>query len=336
MKVAVYLPDTTPYSMKHCAWNIMTILQNEKGVQFSVFKSLDELPVKDADIYWDPRCGGGVAPALAFRKTKKPLVLTVHGMAMFTLPLDTFYFTLQQKIYGQIKRWKERLKWILMESHITHVMTVSEYTKSELVSSVGFPAKKVTAIWNGIDHEKFRPAAEKMNKEPYFLTIISYQKKKNFERLLEAYKQLDEHTRPRLVAIVKPYEQKEQIKGLEIISTSLSEAEIVEYYQNALGLVFVSLHEGFGLPIAEAMACGIPVITSNGTSCKEIAGDAAILVNAESVEEIRAAIQQLFLDDSLRRKLSENGTERAKLFAWENTAAQFHKILRNSCAENGV
>ena len=63
MKVAVYLPDTTPYSMKHCAWNIMSVLQEKHHITFTTFTSLNELPLSDIDIYWDPRCGGGIAPA---------------------------------------------------------------------------------------------------------------------------------------------------------------------------------------------------------------------------------------------------------------------------------
>ena len=330
MKVAVYLPENTPYSMKHCAWNIMRILQEKYNIEFVTFKTLQELPVEHTDIYWDPRCGGGIAPPLVFRKTKKPLVLTVHGMAMFTLPLDTFYFSARQQVSGQLKRWKERLKWRLMQAHITHVMTVSNYTKSELVNSVGFPADKITAVWNGVDHDKFKPAEKKNNVAPYFFTVISYQKKKNFERLLEAYQQLDEQTRPRLVAIVKPYELKEPIKGVEIINTNISEEQLVDFYQQALGLVFVSLHEGFGLPIAEAMACGIPVITSDATSCKEIAGDAAILVNPESVSDIKEAMEKLSSNASLRQDLMEKGLERAAKFNWEFSAEQFYKILKKS------
>lgn len=330
MKVAVYLPENTPYSMKHCAWNIMRILQEKYNIEFVIFKTLQELPVEQADIYWDPRCGGGIAPPLAFRKTKKPLVLTVHGMAMFTLPLDTFYFTPRQQISGQLKRWKERIKWSLMQAHITHVMTVSNYTKSELVNSVGFPADKITAVWNGVDHEKFKPAAKKKIEAPYFFTVISYQKKKNFERLLKAYQQLDEHTRPRLIAIVKPYELKEPIKGVEIINTNISEEQLLYFYQQALGLVFVSLHEGFGLPIAEAMACGIPVITSDATSCKEIAGDAAVLVNPESVIAIKEAMSQLAANALLRQDLMEKGLKRAVKFNWETTAEQFYKILKST------
>ena len=130
-----------------------------------------------------------------------------------------------------------------------------------------------------------------------------------------------------MVAIIKPYELKEQIKGLEIINSNLTENQIIDYYQQALGLVFVSLHEGFGLPIAEAMACGVPVITSNTTSCKEIAADAALLVNPTSISEITNAMQKLTSDVKLQQELSQKGMERAKQFNWENTADQFYKIL---------
>lgn len=331
MKIAVYLPDTTPYSMKHCAWNIIAILGKKQALEFIISKNLEDFISTNADIFWDPRCGGGIAPALKLRQLKKPLILTVHGMAMFTLPLDTFYFSFSDKLKGQLKRWKERLKWKIMQSEIAHVMTVSEYTKQELVSTVSFPEEKVTAIWNGIDHNKFKPAEKKQASTPYFLTVISYQKKKNFERLLDAYQLLDEATRPKLIAIVKPYipdEQTKNIKGLELINYQIEEEKIVELYQQALALVFVSLHEGFGLPIAEAMACGVPVLTSNSTSCKEIAGDAALLVNPRNTEEIKHALLQIATDEQLRKNLIEKGLKRSQQFNWEKTADAFYALLQ--------
>lgn len=331
MKLAIYLPDTTPYSMKFCAWNIVAILENKYAVECLYIKTISEFIATQADIYWDPRCGGGIAPTIQFRKIKKPLVLTVHGMALFTLPLDTFFFTIKEKIKGQLKRIKERTKWHIMQKHIAHVMTVSAYTKEELSTSVHFPKEKITAIWNGIDHTKFVPKRAATNEQPYFLTVISYQKKKNFERLIEAYQLLDENTRPKLIAIVKPYQPSDavlKIKGVEIIHTAIEEQRLIQYYQEAMALVFVSLHEGFGLPIAEAMACGVPVITSNSTSCKEIAGDAALLVNPKDMNAIKDAMLQITNDHNLRAQLITKGKERAKVFNWEQTADAFYAILQ--------
>ena len=142
---------------------------------------------------------------------------------------------------------------------------------------------------------------------------------------------LDEATRPRLIAIVKPYtitDSIKKIKGLEIINTPIEESAIINYYQQALALIFVSLHEGFGLPIAEAMACGTPVITSNSTSCKEIAGDAAILVNPTNINEIKNAMEQIINDRQLQQSLSKKGMERAAQFRWEKTADAFHASLQ--------
>lgn len=333
MRVAVYLPERAPYSMKFCAENIMEVLRRKYAVEFIVFKNLAEIPIANTDIYWDPRCGGGIAPPLVFKKTKKPLILTVHGMAMFTLPLNTFYFTPKQKIKGQFKRWKERLKWKLMMPYIQQVMTVSHYTKKELMEAVNFPEKKITAVWNGLDHTKFKPAEKRDNVAPYFLTVISYQKKKNFERLLEAYQRLDASTRPKLIALIKPYlptMEVSAIQGLEIINTPVDEEKIIDFYQQATAVVFVSLHEGFGLPIVEAMACGVPVLTSNTTSCKEIAGDAALLVNPLSVEEISSAMKQLQTDVSLRNQFRNLGLERAKQFNWETSADKFYDMLKKA------
>ncbi|HNE51120.1 MAG TPA: glycosyltransferase family 1 protein [Chitinophagales bacterium] len=338
MTVAVYLPENVPYSMKYCAWNIMAICKKKYSVKFISFSSLQNIPETNIDVLWDPRCGGGIAPPVIFRKMNNPLVLTVHGMAMFTLPLTTFHLTISQQIKGYFKSAKERLKWKIMTPHIAQIMTVSEYTKSELLSTIHFPAAKISAVWNGIDHEKFHPAAEKKEAQaPYFFTVISYQKKKNFERLIEAYTQLEEATRPDLIAIVKPYtptNEIKKIKGLHIINTPIEEQQLIAYYQQALALVFVSLHEGFGLPIVEAMACGIPVITSSTTSCKEIAGDAALLVNPTSTNDIADAMRKLSDSKALRQQLSYKGLERAKDFSWEKSAAAFYEILLKSTTSN--
>ena len=100
--------------------------------------------------------------------------------------------------------------------------------------------------------------------------------------------------------------------------------------QNAFAFVFPSLHESFGLPILEAMACGVPVITSNVTACPEIAGDAAILINPRSVEDISNAMIKIAENKNLRKQLIEKGLERASEFGWEESAKKHLEVFEQS------
>ena len=104
-------------------------------------------------------------------------------------------------------------------------------------------------------------------------------------------------------------------------------------YSNADVFVFPSLHEGFGMPVLEAMACGTPVITSKTTSLPEVAGDAAVLVNPEDAEELGDAIMRVLDDDSLQSQLRARGIERAKQFTWQRAAEQTLGVYR-ACVSN--
>jgi glycosyltransferase involved in cell wall biosynthesis len=95
-------------------------------------------------------------------------------------------------------------------------------------------------------------------------------------------------------------------------------------------LVYASLYEGFGLPVLEAMAAGIPVITSNVSSLPEVAGAAALMVDPESVDQMSAAMTRLVSDPELAKTLSALGTERAKMFSWKKTAAQTYEAYLNA------
>jgi glycosyltransferase involved in cell wall biosynthesis len=105
------------------------------------------------------------------------------------------------------------------------------------------------------------------------------------------------------------------------------EAKLPSLYRGAEALIFPSLYEGFGLPILEAMACGIPVVTSNTTAMPEVAGEAALLVDPNSVEQISMAMEKLVSDSSLREQLRDKGITRAARFSWASTADRVHKLL---------
>ena len=98
---------------------------------------------------------------------------------------------------------------------------------------------------------------------------------------------------------------------------SLSAGELAGWYARAMIFTFPSLDEGFGLPILEAMAAGLPVITSNRSALAEVAGDAALVVNPESVEELGRALRRVATDAQLREELRQKGLARAATFTWK-------------------
>jgi glycosyltransferase involved in cell wall biosynthesis len=108
---------------------------------------------------------------------------------------------------------------------------------------------------------------------------------------------------------------------------SVQEARLPSLYRSAEALVFVSLYEGFGLPVLEAMACGTPVVSANATALPEVAGDAALLVDPTSVEQIAQAMDRIISDTALRRRLRERGLGQAARFSWKYTAAKVWKLL---------
>ncbi len=118
-----------------------------------------------------------------------------------------------------------------------------------------------------------------------------------------------------------------QLEGRVLSQPNLSEAVLSDYYRGALGVVFPSLHEGFGLPIVEGMASGIPVLTSTTTSMPEVAGNAAVLVDPYDVDALSSGITRLVNDADLRGRLIEAGLRQAKQFSWEKTAQTVQDVL---------
>lgn len=105
------------------------------------------------------------------------------------------------------------------------------------------------------------------------------------------------------------------------------EDDLPGLYRGSLALIFPSLYEGFGLPVIEAMACGVPVVTSTVTSLPEVAGDAALLVDPESVEQITAAINEIVNNTETRAMMIDKGFAQAKLFSWEEVARKISKVF---------
>jgi glycosyltransferase involved in cell wall biosynthesis len=328
-KIGVFLPKGCPLSMQIYFKKISQILSKNHDVEFVTFNRTQTIP-KDVDLYWDPRSGGGQAPYRKLYSSNIPIAVTVHGLSLFSIPIKEQYFSKKEIVKAWFRKIRYSIEWTIWSKRLNKIITVSEYTRQDVIKHLNLPPYKVKAIWNGYDQNEFFPLEKKGTQKSYFLNVTSYQKKKNFERLLEAYQLLNEDTRPDLIAVVKPYNKQHNIKGLKIINEKLSFEEIIQLYQNAFALVFPSMHEGFGLPIIEAMASGIPVITSNVTSCPEVAGDAALLVNPRNTLEIKESMEKIIADADLRNELISKGLERAKTFSWEKSAEEHYMTFCDS------
>ncbi|UCH62905.1 MAG: glycosyltransferase family 4 protein [Fidelibacterota bacterium] len=294
------------------------------------------IPVDDprfieSDVVWDPGLISARFPHPKLRQCHKPVVVTVHGLAAHTLSVREYFPDPVEAIIGQTFHQQVAAEWQWFSEKVSRVIAVSRYGADEVSSIFGLPQEKVVAIYHGIDHDVFNVQGEKKTAErPYILQIAQFAPKKNLDRVLDAYAQLPESGRPDLVVVLPNYEGADpEIKGVRIIREGLTQEELACWYRGALGFIFPSIHETFGMPVLEAMACGCPVISADVTAIPELAGDATILINPRSVEEITSGIQRLVKDRALQRRLREKGLERAHLFTWEKTAREHLDVFES-------
>jgi len=180
--------------------------------------------------------------------------------------------------------------------------------------------------------------------EPYLVWIGRLDPRKNLKRLLQAWSQIPESLRStyRLVLIGSWSREEVQRQDPELANlldldgvvtkSHITEEEHRQFLTHADALVFPSIAEGFGLPAIEAMKCGAPVLTSNTTSLPEVVGDAAILVDPASVQQIQEGMERLMTDAALRDELRGRGLRQAELFTWERTARQTLDVYREVLA----
>ncbi|MCD4847228.1 MAG: glycosyltransferase family 4 protein [Candidatus Aegiribacteria sp.] len=190
------------------------------------------------------------------------------------------------------------------------------YTVPDAADSTFQPLNRDDTVLSGYGLDRTR----------YFLFVGRVDSRKNLQRLIDAYSGLDIDTLDsgvHLVLVLSGQNSFEadfsEKKHLHVLR-DVPQSDIIQFYSSADALVFPSLDEGFGLPVLEAMQCGCPVITSNCASLPEVAGDAAILVDPESVSEIRSAMRLLACSEEKREELRNQGFDQARSFSWEKTA----------------
>ncbi len=262
-------------------------------------------------------------------------MMTVHDLRRYKLP----------ELYKQSKL--DRFE--LAVKRAEHFIAVSESTKNDLCSIFDISEDKVDVVYLAAG-EKFMPlsGAEKariktklswqagVSLQNYVIAFSSPDSRKNIWRIIRAFKvarkQLPADMKLVIIGNLPKYNTEHNCERMLLEDQDVILAGTVNNVTNWLGcadgLIFASLYEGFGIPILEAFACGIPVITSNLSSMPEVAGDAALLVDPYDAETISQAIIKMFDDGELRNKLIETGLRRSSLFSWHKTASETLEVYK--------
>lgn len=213
------------------------------------------------------------------------------------------------------------------------VLTVSEFSRQRIIAWAGVEPNRVVNVGNGVD-ECYRPDAIPYAPGFSYLLCVSNRKAhKNEPKVLEAFARADIDLAIRLIFTGEANERlltlcrQLGVENRVAFIGRVPEEDLPGLYRGAVALVFPSLYEGFGLPVIEAMACGTPVLTSNTTSLPEVAGDAALLVDPLSVEQITQGIERLCTDEALLTVLAERGLRQAAMFRWDGVSDKVQAVL---------
>ena len=246
-----------------------------------------------------------------------------------------------------------RKKFPLFAQKATRIATVSEFSKKDISSRYKIPAEKIDVVYNGASNgfhsltdEQISAVRKKVsNGSPYFLYIGALHPRKNLERLIRAFGEFKRknNSPTKLVIAGEHYWKYDGLKNVieslpakkEIIFTGrLPEKELQEVSGAALALTYIPYFEGFGIPIVEAMACDVPVLTSDVTSMPEVGGNAALYVDPFSEEKIAYALAVLDKDESLRKDLIVKARVQREKFSWDKSAESLWKSILKTVNDN--
>jgi glycosyltransferase involved in cell wall biosynthesis len=269
----------------------------------------------------------------------KASVVTVHDLGFLFEPEA---HTRQRRLALELTT-----RWNIAAAR--RIISVSESTRTDLVIRFGADPAKIDVVPHGVDHRRFRPLPPEARQSvldrhgiqgPYILFVGTLQPRKNISRLIDAFERLGQPDLSLVLAggrgwLSGPIEQRlsasparDRIRWLGYVPDN----DLPALYGGAAAFVFPSLFEGFGMPVIEAMACGCPVVTSNRSSLPEVSGDAAILVDPQSVESILEGIQRA-LGHEERERRSKAGIDRVSGFTWREAAERTLAVIQRAWEE---
>jgi len=270
-------------------------------------------------------------------------VVTIHDLAFLTHP-ELAFPKLAAYLQAVVPRTVRSAR---------RVIAVSQRTADDLVAHLGTSPEKISVIPLGVDPSVHRIAdpvriaeleARLGLRHPFILAVSTIEPRKNYERLIAAFARATQAPDgPRMLAIAgrkgwlydgvfeaaRRSTVQDRINFLDFVA----DADLPTLYTAADALAMPSIYEGFGIPVIEAMACGTPVVCSDGGALPEVAGDAALIVAPDDVEGLASALIRIVAYPALREELRQRGLERAQRFTWDTAARATADVYRAVAAK---
>ncbi len=265
-----------------------------------------------------------------------PTLLTVHDLSFIHYP-----HVYEERLVNYLN---EVVPWSVQRA--THILADSQATKDDLMQFYATPDDKVSVLYSGVSDD-FQPVSSDkkllamrkkyhLGSKPFILTVGTVQPRKNYELLVRAFAQVDGDVtlaiaggkgwlERGLSAEIAKHNLQKRVKLLGFVD----DADLPALYSAATLFVMPSLYEGFGIPILEAMACGVPVISSDSSSLPEVVANAGVLLPPDDEAAWTETINELLHDSARRAKMVGMGAIRAHQFTWQRAATQLQSIYRN-------
>jgi len=273
-------------------------------------------------------------------KIKSKYVATIHDLT--PLISNDWFSELHSK----------KFKFIITKTikRADKIIADSISTKNDIIKFFNYSEENIEVVYLAAD-DIYRPIEDKEEIEKikkkygisknYILFVGTIEPRKNLVRLLSVFERFKNKFNDYQLVIVgqtgwmteKFFEKlknlPENVKKDIILTGYIPVEDMIFLYNGCALFIYPSLYEGFGLPVLEAMSCGVPVVTSNISSLPEVGSDACIYVDPYNEEEIIYTVEKVLTDESLRKKMKEKGLERAKLFRWEKTAKKTIDVYKD-------
>jgi glycosyltransferase involved in cell wall biosynthesis len=282
-----------------------------------------------ADVYFSPEGLGSL-------RTKVPTCITIHDLAFLHYPA----------FIDKLHRWHYHRYQPKFAHKAKQIIAVSEFTKKDIVDKYQINPDKISVVYNGaqsaykpLGYEEKKAIKEQYTDgKEYFIFTSAIHPRKNVVNLLKAFVQFKRRQKCGMKLMIVgrmawDTDEIEKAKRLmpfkeDVIWTGyLDVKELAKVTAAAYAMVYPSLFEGFGIPIVEAMQCGVPVITSTTSSMPEVGGAAALLADPEKPEDIAEKMGMVYKDERLRAQLSVAAQAQAQQFSWDKSAEALWEVI---------